>query len=188
LKLEEVCSDVVGMVPSYSNAGDGCMLICRAVEDENVYSFMESRSVETVKRQLARCYAIDLSAQSLLLRRDYHRSPPLPFYLYDGRIFIPFKLRIPRIVGDTSYGYIEMEMISRVMPTDDGYCRIIFTNGQSLPVFSQISTARLSHYFGVEIQKNAFTPDLNSNREVLQALRTLRRYFVNKRNGLYEGK
>jgi len=37
---------------------------------------------------------------------------------------------------------------------------------------------------GVEIQKNAFTPDLNSSREVLQALHTLRRYFVNKQTGI----
>jgi hypothetical protein len=176
--MEEICSEVVGMVPSYSHTGDGCRLFCRTAGDE-FYSLMESHPVESVKRQLARCYAIDLSAQSLLLRRDYHRSPPLPFYLYDGRIFIPLKLRLPRIAGDSCYGYIELEMISRILPADDGHCRIIFTNGQSLPVFSQISTARLALYFGVEIQKNVFS-DLNPDREILQALRTLRRYFGNK--------
>lgn len=180
MELEELCSNVVGLVPTYGDTGDGCMLICRAAEEEQIYSFTQSRSVESVKRHLARCYAIDLTAQALLIRRDYHRSPPLPFYLYDGRIFIPFKLRLPRIAGDPSYGYIEMGVISRVLPADDGHCRIVFTDGKSLPVFSQITTARLALYFGVEIQKNAFTPEPNPDQEVLQAIRTLRRYFVNK--------
>lgn len=178
MEFEKLCGDVVGLVPSYCDAGDGCLVICRAAGDENIYSFMESRSVESVKRHLARCYALDLGAQALLLRKDYQRSPPLPFYLCDGRIFVPFKLRLPKIAGDPSYGYIELGIIARVLPGESGQCLILLSNGLSLPVFSQITTARLALYFGVEIQKNTFCPQPDPDQEILQAFRTLRRYLV----------
>ena len=178
MKLEEVSGDVAGMVPHYSETGDTCVVICRNEKNENTYSFFEPRSVETVKRHLARCYALDLGAQSLELRRDYQRSAPLPFYLYDGRIFVPFKLRMPRVAGDPSYGYIELGLISRILPDKNSQCRIICTDGSSLPVFSQINTARLALCFGVEIQKNTNHHLPDHTRELRQAFRTLRRYLI----------
>lgn len=177
MKLEHLCSDVVGLVPVYSAEGDACRIICRAA-DGHTYSFPEARSVETVKRILARCYALDLTAQARLLQRDYHRSPPLPFYFSDGRIFVPFKLRLARIPGDASYGYIELGLIARIAPEINGKCQLILTNGEVLAVFSQITTARLALYFGLEVQKNHFHSEPDPDQELLQAFHILRRYFI----------
>lgn len=97
MKLEDFSDEVAGLVPAYSNSGSICRIICRSPDDGHFYSLDESRLVESVKRALARCYALDLSAQAWILQKKYHRSPPLPFYFSDGRIFIPFKLRPSRI-------------------------------------------------------------------------------------------
>ena len=178
MKIEEASGDVAGMIPYYSETGDACVIICWNEKNQNTYSFLESRTVETAKRHLARCYALDLAAQALALHRDYQRSAPLPFYLHDGRIFVPFKLRMPRVAGDPSYGYIELELISRILPDKNSRCRIICTDGSSLPVFSQINTARLALCFGVEIQKNIYHNRPDPARELRQAFRTLRRYLI----------
>ena len=178
MRLEEICHEVVGLVPVYSDTGEGCLVIGRAAADQNFYSFQESRQLEAVKRHLARCFALDLSAQARLLQREYHRSPPLPFYFADGRIFVPLKLRLPRVVGDTSYGYIELGIIDRVMPGENNHCRVLLTDGTSFPVYTQISTARLSVYFGIEIGRDMFVHNpYGQQREVLQALRTLTCYI-----------
>lgn len=178
MKLEAISGRVAGLVPQYGENGDGCLIICRHEKDGPADSFMESRSVETAKRQLARCYALDLAAQALALRRDYQRSAPLPFYLYDGRVFVPFKLRLPRVAGDASYGYLELGWIRRIMPAAGSRCRVICADGGSLPVFSHINTARLAFAFGVEIRQNAYHHLPDPARELRQAFQTLRRYLI----------
>jgi hypothetical protein len=177
MKLEDVCSEVAGLVPVYSDAGNTCRIICRSPADGNVYSFSESRSVEGVKRILARCCALDLTAQARRLQKEYHRCPPVPFYFPDGRIFVPFKLRLARITGDASYGYIELGIINRIVPGKNGRCQIELINNEALPVCSHITTARLALYFGLEIQKANFKLQPDPDQELLLALRILRRYF-----------
>jgi len=177
LKFEDLCDQVVSLVPVYSEAGNTSRIICRAAADGHIYSFQESRSVDGLKRILARCYALDLAAQARLLQRDYHRSPPLPFYFSDGRIFIPFKLRQARIPGDAPYGYIELGIIERIILGEKAKCQIILSNGEALPVFSQIATARLALYFGLEIQKDHFVQLPDPDQELLTAVKVLHRYF-----------
>ena len=96
--------------------------------------------------------------------------------IFDGRVFVPFKLRLARITGDASYGYIELSFVSRIVPVVNGKCQLILSNGECLPVFSQITTARLALYFGLEIQKNHLQPE--PDQELLQAFRVLRRYLI----------
>lgn len=174
--LEDCCAEVVGLVPEYSDQGDGCRIICRAA-DGHIYSFNDYHSVESTKRMLARCYALDLTAQARLLQRDYHRYPPQPFYFSDGRIFVPFKLRMARIAGDASYGFIELDFVSRIIPDSNGKCQLILSAGEVLPVFSHITTARLALYFGMEIKKTFIQPQPDPDQELLQAFHTLRRFL-----------
>jgi hypothetical protein len=146
-------------------------------EGENLTKFTEPRSVETVKRQLARCYALDLTAQGIILRRAYQRSTPLPFYLYDGRVFVPLKLRQPKVAGDSSYGYLEMGIISKTIPDEQGRCRAILADDSSLSIYTQINTARLAVYFGMEVQRDILSRRHRKQREALQALYTLQAYL-----------
>lgn len=179
--LEDCCDDVAGLVPVYSDQGDCCRITCHAA-DSHVYSFIDYRSVESAKRILARCYALDLAAQARLLQRDYHRSPPLPFYFSDGRIFVPFKLRLPRIAGDASYGFIEMDSVSRIIPGSNGRCQLILSAGEVLPVFSHITTARLALYFGMEIKKNLIQSHPDPDQELVHAFHALRRFLKSGSN------
>lgn len=174
--LEDCCAEVVGLVPEYGDQGDGCRIICRAA-DGQVKSFVDYRTVESAKRILARCYALDLAVQARLLQRDYHRSPPLPFYFSDGRIFVPFKLRLARISGDASYGFIELDFVSRIIPGSNGRCQLILSAGEVLPVYSHITTARLALYFGMEIKKTLIQPQPDPDQELLHAFHTLRRFL-----------
>lgn len=179
--LEDCCADVVGLVPVYNDHGDCCRIICRAV-DGHIYTSDDFRSVESARRILANCYALDLSAQARLLQRDYHRSPPLPFYFSDGRIFVPFKLRLVRIAGDASYGFVELDIVSRIIPGSNGRCQLILSAGEILPVFSHITTARLALYFGMEIIKTLIQPQPNPDQELLQVFHTLRRFLHSSSN------
>lgn len=110
----------------------------------------EPRQVESVRRALARCYAVDLRAQARLLRSRYARKLPLHFYLPDGRVFTPFKLRPPRICGDAAYGYVDLNRIKRLVPGNR--TEVQLTSGTRLPVYSTIRTARLSYLFALEVK------------------------------------
>lgn len=179
--LEDCCAEGMGLVPEYGDQGGCCRIVCRTT-DGHVYSFIDYRSVESTKRMLARCYALDLAGQARLLQRDYHRSPPLPFYFSDGRIFVPFKLRLARIAGDASYGFIELDFVSRIIPGSNGRCQLILSAGETLPVFSHITTARLALYFGMEIKKTLIQPRPDPDQELLQAFHTLRRFLNSSSN------
>ncbi|MEN6326011.1 MAG: hypothetical protein ABFD18_07380 [Syntrophomonas sp.] len=177
MKLEDVYNQVVGLVPLYTDEGNATRIICWP--DDDMFSFTDTRQVEGIKRLLARNYALDLSAQAAQLQKNYHRSPPLPFHLPDGRIFVPFKLRLARIAGDACYGYIELKIIDHIVPGEKNRCLLLLTNGQTLPVYSQITTARLALYFGLEIQKaNKRKPD--PDQDLMLAFHILRRYLTVK--------
>ncbi|NLV20481.1 MAG: hypothetical protein GXY49_00600 [Syntrophomonadaceae bacterium] len=181
MQLEEVCHEIVGLVPVYEQNGDCCRIYRQVGEDKSLTKFTQPRTVEMTKRQLARCYALDLTAQGILLRREYQRSSPLPFYLYDGRVFIPLKMRMPKVAGDPSYGYLEMSVISRVIPAGNNHCSLILQDGTSLPVYNQINTARLSIYFGIEIKRDIIARRYGQQQEALQALQILHGYLQSQR-------
>jgi len=46
------------------------------------------------------------------------RRFPLPFYLPDKRVFVPFKMRKPKLAGDKTYGYVDLSSIKSVSTID----------------------------------------------------------------------
>ncbi|MEQ8176510.1 MAG: hypothetical protein ABRQ26_15775 [Syntrophomonadaceae bacterium] len=141
-----------------------------------VASLEDPRQVESVKRALARCYAVDLQAQARLLRDKYHRRILLHFYLPDGRVFVPFKLRESRISGDACYGYIDIDQLARLVPGNESH--VILKTGGRLPLFSNITTARLAYFMGLEILADFVSPQDNSDLDLVNALAVLRRVFA----------
>lgn len=134
------------------------------------------RQVESVKRALARCYAIDLQAQARLLREKYHRRILLHFYLTDGRVFVPFKLRESRISGDACYGYIDIDQVARLVPGSEPYVKL--KTGDRLPLCSNITTARLSYFMGLEILADCVGPHEDADLDLVNALAVLRKVFA----------
>lgn len=135
----------------------------------------EPRQVESVRRALARCYAVDLRAQARLLRSRYARKVPLHFYLPDGRVFAAFKLREPLVQGDACYGYVNLERIKRLIPRDPP--QLLLDTGTRLPLCSSIRTARLAYLFALEVKLDLmclpedYRPDKAQAVNALQGLR-----------------
>lgn len=147
-KVESLSKEVIGLIPFYTLEGPATLLLLQNCDGSSV---IDSRSIATVKRALARCYAVDLKAQAQILRECFERRPPLPFYLFDKRVFLPFKLVAPKVKGDSIYGYIEMSAISSIRENKPGKPKIILKNGEEFELYSRYETARLMMLFGIEI-------------------------------------
>lgn len=189
-RVEEIHDQLIAFYPAYTDQGSMTRMIYGGSDTEREAAGFEPRQVESVRRALARCYAVDLRAQARLLRSRYARKLPLHFYLPDGRVFTPFKLRPPRICGDAAYGYVDLGRIERLVPGKQTELQL--TSGTRLPVYSTIRTARLSYLFALEVKLDLmclpedYRPDKARAVNALQGLsagqpaeaRKPRRYWI----------
>lgn len=150
-KVESLSKEVIGLIPFYTVEGPGTMLV---LQDCDQSSVIDSRKITTVKAALAHCFAVDLKAQAKILRKLFQRCPPLPFYLPNRRVFLPFKLVMPPVEGDSCYGYIEISAIKNIRLNEDRKPFMYLNNGEKFELYSRIDTARLMHYFGIEIYQD----------------------------------
>lgn len=151
-------------------------MIYKLNDSGTVASLEDPRQVESVKRALARCYTVDLHAQACLLREKYHRRILLHFYLPDGRVFVPFKLRESRISGDACYGYVDMDQVARLVPGTESH--VILKTGSRLPLYSNITTARLAYFMGLEILADFVGPREDADLDLVNALAILHKVFA----------
>ena len=166
MQLEARKNEVVGFLPFRSGQTVNCRVLGKT-PDGSLDEWIEYYPAEKVRKELARCFALDLSVQADQLRQKYHRSPPLPMFLADGRILVPFKFRLAPTQTEAGYGYIDYNLIRSVAPDKPHQCLLTLNNGRTLPVHSKIGTARLALYFAGEIKKDYFPednlePDLSS--------------------------
>lgn len=175
-RIEDIHHQLIAFYPIYTDQGNVTRVIYQEPGAAATSSFVDQRQVESVKRALARCYAVDLTAQANLLRERYRRRILLHFYLPDGRVFIPFKLRESRITGDASYGYIELDYVARLVPGDKSYVKL--KSGDGLPLFSNITTARLAYFMGLEIMADYTGPRQYEDLDFVNALAVLRKVFA----------
>ena len=173
--MEEIHDRLAAFLPAYSDQGSVTRLIYGSPDADQEACDTDQRQVENVKRALARCYAVDLSAQARLLRERYSRGLPLHFYLPDGRVFVPFKLRELRVPGDASYGYVDLDQIERLVPGQPP--RVLLRSGTCLPVCSNIQTARLAMFFAMEI-KSDLVPPPDTGRSLAEAVEILRGLII----------
>jgi len=175
-KVEEIHSHLIAFYPVYTDQGNITRVIYNAEDPGMTTSSNDLRQVESVKRALARCYAVDLQAQACLLREKYHRRILLHFYLTDGRLFVPFKLRESRISGDACYGYIDIDQVARLVPGNEPYVNL--KNGDRLPLYSNITTARLAYFMGLEILSDCVGHHEDADMDLVNALTVLRKVFA----------
>ena len=174
-RVEEIHDRLAAFFPAYTDQGSVTRLIYGSPDADQEACETDQRQVENVKRALARCYAVDLPAQGKLLRERYSRGLPLHFYLPDGRVFVPFKLRELRVQGDASYGYADLDQIERLVPGQPP--RVLLRSGTCLPIFSNIQTARLSMFFAMEI-KSDLVPPPDAGRSLAAAVEILRGLII----------
>jgi hypothetical protein len=153
-RIEEVHDRQAAFYPVYTDQGS----VTRIVYVENQTGITSSgddpRQVESVSRALARCYAVDRKAQAKLLLERYDQTAIHHFYLPDGRVFIPFKLRKKRISRDASYGYVNLNSIDRLMIGNPPVVKL--RSGITLPLCCRMRTARQAFYLGQEIKDSFY--------------------------------
>ncbi len=170
-RVEDIHDRLVAFYPAYSDTGSITRIIYRGEPEQECYGD-DPRQVESIKRALARCYAVDLSAQASLLRSRFGRQLILHFYLPDSRVFVPFKLRKRRIKGDAAYGYVDLDRIDRFDPGDPP--NLVLKSGTVVPLCSNIKTARLAYLLAMEIRAELIHPPDNFDHDLVNALSVLR--------------
>ncbi|MGS0765304.1 hypothetical protein [Syntrophomonas curvata] len=160
--------------PLYTDSGSSTeLLYADAVVN------IESRSVDSVRSSLAKEFAIDLQAQARIIARDFNRYPPLPFFLPEptradgGRVYVPLKMRKPRVARDRVYGYIDLAYIDRPEPGGKGSSLLYLTTGESFELFCSFSTARASISLGRDVANRYLRPAPAEEDQVIQAAHIL---------------
>ncbi len=133
--IEDVREKVIGIVPSYESSGDISKIL---LEPGDI--LWERRSLNPVKRALARCYLLDLQEQRRQLRGFFKRKRMLPFYLGPARVFIPVKVRQARIKNDCCYAYIDWRYIEIESAQGQAGTVIRVSHGATMPVLSSQAT------------------------------------------------
>jgi len=177
LNIEQIYKEIVAIIPVYTESGNATRILFTDRE-KGIGSLILCQHLESIKQKWARMYAVDLKAQARILQSRYHRSAPLPFYAPDGKIFVPFKLRLAKVAGDTIYGYICLEVIAQIKMISRSDCLLMLTDGAEFPIYSNAETAKLSYYLGNEIARDYFHGERDDKQEILSALHTLRRFLL----------
>jgi len=91
---------------------------------------------------------------------------------------VPFKLRASRISGDACYGYIELDHVARLVPGREPHVKL--KSGDKLPLYSNITTARLAYFMGLEILSDCVDPHEDADLDLVNALAVLRKVFASE--------
>jgi hypothetical protein len=159
--------------PVYTNSGSSTELLFT-----DYLPAYDKRSVDSIRLALAREYAVDLKAQARKIARDFKRCSPLPFFLPEparkdgGRVFVPFKMRRPRITRDRVYGYADLTYIDRLEP-DQRNCRLHLTTGAVVELLCSATTARANLALGNDIASCYLRSAPAEDDQIVQAARLL---------------
>lgn len=146
-QLEQVKKSVVVLRPIYGPWGDSTELWTR----EGIS--VDRRSIRSIKKALARLYAIDLSAQGEQVTALIERQSVLPFYLQPERIFIPLKMRTARCPNDRCCGYVDVNYIENI-GGEKGTTRLLLKDGRILDLFCTPSTAAQTICIGQKLSSS----------------------------------
>lgn len=100
---------IAAIIPRYTSIGDSTVIITIHGKQEII-----NTRIRTVLNQLARRHATDLTALKQKATLATEHSILQPLSLAPGLVLCPIKLRIPRVAGDTSIGYINFHAVTKV--------------------------------------------------------------------------
>jgi len=146
MRVEQVCDEVVGLRPAYHRSSNSTEIFL-----DKGQVFTDQRTLKSVVKALARCYAIDLKAQRQLLRDRTGRKAVIPFFLGKERVFIPLKMRRPLARNDATYGYVDVRCLQEVEQEGRRKCWVMLSNGIKLEVFSNRATVIQSLHIGKQL-------------------------------------
>ncbi|MDD4626715.1 MAG: hypothetical protein PHP87_06480 [Syntrophomonas sp.] len=177
-RIEELCEQVVSFCPVYTGEGN-----CTEILLHDGCKVIDQRSLNSVRRALARCYSVDLEAQGKEISLLFGRRSPLPFYLPPktlervGRVFIPFRMRRPRVHHDAASGFYDISYITRPEAKESGSLLHLST-GSRVKVFGSLAAARANIFLGRELADHfGQARRADDENDVLQAVTVIGRYL-----------
>ena len=130
---------IATILPHYTSKGDStCILFTNGSQT------ITHRRISTVLNQLARRYAVDLVALKQKASQATASSILQPLALAPGLVLCPLKVRLPRVAGDTSIGYINLHALMGVTENQQKpyQSMIKLLGGAELPVLWKASTVK----------------------------------------------
>lgn len=100
------------------------------------------------------------------------RRFPLPFYLPDKRVFVPFKMRKPKLAGDKTYGYVDLNSIKSTSTLGRG----IFLNilaSETIALYNTPEVVRNIINLGREIEYQINTSPETEPEKVYAAMKII---------------
>lgn len=122
---------IAAIIPHYTSSGDTTTII--TVDGKQTST---NTRIRTVLRRLAHSRAADLTALKQRTASSTGRVILQPLPLAPGLVLCPVKIRIPRVTGDTSTGYVNFHAVKSVAENADfSYQAIVkLTGGTNIPV------------------------------------------------------
>ncbi|TWH45256.1 hypothetical protein [Sporomusa sp. KB1] len=102
-------TQIAAIVPCYNTSGDSTTVF----SIDGSATILASR-VRAVIQRLAKSRAIDLAALRKHIRSLTERTNLEPLPLAPGLVLVPVKVRLPRIAGDVTTGYINFHAIDNI--------------------------------------------------------------------------
>lgn len=166
-RIEDLKEQIILFRPVYSDDGNTTELLFMA--GEQMDKAMDRRNIFSVRQSLVRSYNLDLSAQSKELEQKFNRRYLLPFYLPDGRVFVPLKMRRPQVIGDNTYGYVDLTYIKYVRKVN-GQTMLKLTVGEEIPLSSTSAAAYSSISLAKDTLEYLTSRVHNEQEQILGAL------------------
>lgn len=156
-QLEQVKDSIVVLRPTYGPMGDSTELWTAKGMT------VDRRSIRSLKKALARLYAIDLSAQGEKVAEIIDRQTVLPFYLQPERVFIPLKMRSAMYPNDRCCGYVDVGYIETISP-EKGTVRLLLKDGRFIELLCTAATAAQTICIGQRLS-SCLQPNRSANEE-----------------------
>lgn len=143
-QLERIKDSIIVLRPAYGPQGDSTELwTLEGISNDR-------RSIRSLKKALARLYAVDLPAQGEQVAKLIDRQTVLPFYLPPGRIFIPLKMRTAICANDRCCGYVDVNFIETI-GLKNGRAQLVLKDGRALDLFCTEATAARTICLGYKL-------------------------------------
>jgi len=166
-KVELVRDDVIGLRPVYTEMGN-----CTELLLKNGEIILDRRVIHSVIRVLMASYAVDLKAQRQILKQRTGRKAVLPFYLGDGRVFVPVKMRQAVTEKDAVYGYVDLAYMKEPQKGNGRECVMELSNGMQLLILSAPAAIHNSLHAGL-CALDLFQPSAGENAVEAMLLQTI---------------
>lgn len=154
---------IAAIIPNYTGAGDTTTIFTT----DGKQTCTNTR-IRTVLRRLAHSQSIDLTALRQHTTQSTGRNILQPLPIAPGLVLCPVKIRIPRVTGDTSTGYINFHAVTGVAENNlSAYqATVSLTGGTDLPVYWTSRTVK-KHLQSARLAISHTTPSFDSHPNLM---------------------